>query len=53
MNDMEILHLTDLHVKAPTTRYSTFLDKLSELLNGIEKEIVYVPDNSVVVTVTG
>lgn len=50
MNDLVILHLSDLHIEASTAKYSTLLSKL---LNDIEKEIMYVPDNSVVVAVTG
>ena len=50
MNDLVILHLSDLHIEASTAKYSTLLSKL---LNDIEKEITYVPDNSVVVAVTG
>ena len=50
---MEIVHSSDLYIEVSTTKYSTLFGKLSELLNGIEKEIMYVPDNSVAATITG
>ena len=49
MNDIVILHLSDLHIDASSTNYSRLL---KGLLNDIKKEIVMVPDNSVVITVT-
>lgn len=50
MNDMTILHLSDLHIDESGTTYSRLLKKL---LEDIKKEIIYVEDNSVVVAVTG
>ena len=40
MYDMEILHSSDLYIEVSTTKYSTFLNKLSKfkLLDGIHKK---------------
>lgn len=50
MNDMAILHLSDLHIDTSGTTYSRLLKKL---LEDIKNEMKYVRDNSVVVVVTG
>ena len=38
VNDTEIVHLSDLYIEVSTTKYSTFLNKLSKLLDGIHKK---------------
>lgn len=50
MNDIVILHLSDLHIDASSTNYSRLL---KGLLDDIKKEIEMVPNHSVVITVTG
>lgn len=50
MNDLVILHLSDLHIDSTLNSYSRLL---KGLLRDIKKEISYVPDKSVVVVVTG
>lgn len=50
MNDIVILHLSDLHIDSSSTNYSRLL---RGLLIDIKKEIVLVPDNSLIVTITG
>lgn len=50
MNDLTILHLSDLHIDDSSGKYSRLL---SSLLNDIKGEIEYVRDNSVIVVVTG
>lgn len=50
MDDIVILHLSDLHIDASSNTYSRLL---KGLINDIKKEIVTVPDKSVVITVTG
>lgn len=50
MNDIVILHLSDLHIDASSTNYSRLL---RGLLKDIKKEIVMVPDDSLIVTITG
>lgn len=50
MNDITILHLSDLHIDDSKPNYSRLLHSL---LKDIEKEIEYVLDNTLVVVVTG
>lgn len=50
MNDIVILHLSDLHIDASSNTYSRLL---KGLIKDIKKEIVAVPDKSVVIAVTG
>ena len=50
MNDLTILHLSDLHIDDSSGKYSRLL---SSLLNDIKGEIEYVRDNSVIVVLTG
>lgn len=50
MNDLTILHLSDLHIDGSSKKYSRLLDSL---LEDITTEIKYVRDNSLVVVVTG
>ncbi|MCM1006330.1 MAG: metallophosphoesterase [Ruminococcus flavefaciens] len=50
MNDMTILHLSDLHIDTSGISYSRLLHKL---IDDIQKEIQYVRNNSVIVVVTG
>lgn len=50
MNDITILHLSDLHIDESSQKYSRLL---KGLIDDIKKEIVYVPDNSLVTVVTG
>lgn len=50
MNDITILHLSDLHIDTSGTTYSRLLKKL---LEDIKKEMKYVRNNSVIVAVTG
>lgn len=50
MNDLMILHLSDLHIDDNSTSYSRLL---KGLLDDIKKEIKYVKDKSVIVVITG
>lgn len=50
MNDMTILHLSDLHIDETGASYSRLL---SNLLIDIKSEIKYVRDNSLLLVVTG
>lgn len=50
MDDIVILHLSDLHIDASSNTYSRLL---KGLINDIKKEIINVPDKSVVIAVTG
>lgn len=50
MNDITILHLSDLHIDESGTTFSRLLKKL---LTDIEKEVSYIEDNSLIVVVTG
>lgn len=50
MNDLTILHLSDLHIDDSSKKYSRLL---GSLLDDIAAEIKYVRDNSVIVVVTG
>lgn len=50
MNDIVILHLSDLHIEATNRNYSKLL---RGLLEDIKKEIVNIPDNRLVIAVTG
>lgn len=50
MNDIIILHLSDLHIDASSNTYSRLL---KGLINDIKKEIAVVPDESVIIAVTG
>lgn len=50
MNDIAILHLSDLHIDSTGRNYSRLL---SGLLNDIKKEIKKIPDGKLVVAVTG
>ena len=50
MNDLTILHLSDLHIDDSKENYSRLLRKL---LEDIEKEIIHTEDKTLVVAVTG
>lgn len=50
MNDIVILHLSDLHIDATANTYSRLL---KGLIKDIKNEIEFVPDKSMVITVTG
>lgn len=50
MNDIVILHLSDLHIDSSSPNYSRLL---KGLIKDIKREITLVPDKSVVITVTG
>lgn len=50
MNDLTILHLSDLHIDSSSSSYSRLL---SNLLTDIKNEIKYTKDNSLLVVVTG
>lgn len=50
MNDMTILHLSDLHIDNSGTNYSKLLQKL---ISDIKNEIKHIKDNSMIVVVTG
>lgn len=50
MNDLTILHLSDLHITGETEQYSRLL---RNLLDDIKSEVQYINDNSLIVVVTG
>ena len=50
MEDLVVLHLSDLHIDGSSKKYSNIL---RGLLADIEKEIVSIPDERMVVVVTG
>lgn len=50
MNDLAILHLSDLHIDGQQEGYSRLLQGL---INDIKKEVVYVEERSLIVVVTG
>lgn len=50
MNDMTILHLSDLHIDDSGSKYSRLLELL---LEDIRKEVSYVENHSLIVVVTG
>lgn len=50
MNDLTILHLSDLHIDVSGATYSRLLKKL---LDDIKDEMQYVRNNSVIVVITG
>lgn len=50
MNELTILHLSDLHIDGNNNGYSRLLQ---ELICDISQEIVYINDKSLIVTVTG
>lgn len=50
MNDLAVLHLSDLHIDGNGKNYSKLL---KGLLSDIKKEIIKIPDHRLVITVTG
>lgn len=50
MNDLSILHLSDLHIDGTSTNYSRLL---AQLILDIKNEIQHIKDNSLLVVVTG
>lgn len=50
MNDIVILHLSDLHIDDTARSYSKLL---KGLISDIKSEVAYIPDHSLVVVVTG
>ena len=50
MNDLTILHLSDLHIDSSSASYSRLLGKL---ISDIAAEILHIKDNSLLLVVTG
>lgn len=50
MNDLTILHLSDLHIDGSSSSYSRLL---GQLISDIKKEIKHIKDNSLLLVVTG
>lgn len=50
MNDLSILHLSDLHIDGEKEGYSRVL---CELLNDVQDQVIHIADQSLVVVVTG
>lgn len=50
MNDLTLLHLSDLHIEGTERNYSRLLDSL---LSDIQEQVKYIRDKSLIVVVTG